>query len=143
VIRVPMTVAMAGLALSVARFIRGAQSTCAHYEPEVVHLSGHLAIDKEYGPPNYGETPAKDEKLHVAILHLTHPLDVCGDTRDATTSESFKGLQVVQLNFSNLHTDPRHYADQTIAVKGTLYRAISGYHYTDVLMTVDSVGRVQ
>jgi hypothetical protein len=138
-----MTVAIAGLALSVVRLVPGAQSTCAHYEPEVVHLSGHLSIDKEYGPPNYGETPAKDEKLHVAILHLTHPLDVCGDTRDATTSESFKGLQVVQLNFSNLHTDPKRYVDQNISVKGTLYRGISGYHYTDVLMTVDSVAVVR
>jgi hypothetical protein len=132
-----------GLALSVTRFKLGAHATCAHYEPDVVRLSGHLLIDKEYGPPNYGETPAKDEKLHVAILHLTHPLDVCGDTKDATTSESFKGLQVVQLNFSNLHTDPKRYADQKIAVKGTLYRAISGYHFADVLMTVDSVAVVR
>src|SRR5215469_12074506 len=106
VIRTSMAVAIVSSMLNATRPTHGAQITCAHYEPEVVRLSGHLSIDKEYGPPNYGETPATDEKLHVAILHLTHPLDVCGDTRDATTSESFKGLQAVQLNFSNTHTDP-------------------------------------
>jgi hypothetical protein len=137
-----MAVVMVGLAVSVTRSILGVQATCAHYEPDVVRLSGHLSIDKEYGPPNYGETPAKDEKLHVAILHLTHPLDVCGDTRDASTTDSFKGLQVVQLTFSNMHDDPKRYAGKSIAVKGTLYRGITGHEFTDVLMTVDSVALV-
>ena len=83
-----MTVAMVGLTLGAMAFVPRTHATCAHYGPEVVRLTGHLSIDKEYGPPGYGETPAKDEKLHVAILHLTHPLDVCGDSRDVMTSEA-------------------------------------------------------
>jgi hypothetical protein len=115
------------------------EQSCAHYDPEIVKLSGQLSIDDHYGPPNFGEHPATDEKLHVAILHLTQPLDVCGDNRSDLTGESFKGLRSVQMNFVNLTQDPKYLAGKTIAVQGKLYRAHSGYHFTEVLMTVDSV----
>ncbi len=118
------------------------RDSCVHYDPEVVRLSGRLSIDPEYGHPNYGENPATDEKLHVAILHLRHSLAVCGDSLNIVAGESLKGLLKVQLNFMNLHSDPMHYAGQRIVVKGTLYRAISGYHFTPVLMSVDSIGRL-
>jgi hypothetical protein len=112
---------------------------CVHYEPEIVRLSGRLSIDREYGPPNFGEHPATDEELHVAILHLSRPLDVCGNDTSELDIESFNGLRKVQMNFANLHRDPKYLAGQTIAVIGTLYQAHSGYHFTEVLMTVDNV----
>jgi hypothetical protein len=138
-IRPSVAMAILWLGISTSRVVHGAQGTCAHYEPDVVRLRGHLSIDRKYGAPNYGETPTKDAKLEVAMLHLARPLDVCGDTRDATTSESFKGLTVVQLNFANLRVNLKRYADQAIVVKGTLYRGETGWHYTEVLMTVDRV----
>src|SRR5579859_1837174 len=110
-----LTAAMVGLAFGAAAFVPCAQATCAHYDPDVVRLTGHLSIDMKYGPANYGETPGKDQNLHIAILHLAHPLDVCGDSRDVTTADSFKGLQVVQLRFGNMRADPRHYAGKNIA----------------------------
>jgi hypothetical protein len=48
--------AMLGLALGATAFVPRTQATCAHYDPELVRLTGHLSIDKKYGPPNYGET---------------------------------------------------------------------------------------
>ncbi len=38
------------------------------YEPEVVTLKGTLITSTAYGPPNYGETPEKDEKVNYFVL---------------------------------------------------------------------------
>jgi hypothetical protein len=112
---------------------------CVHYAPEIVRLTGRLSIDKMYGPPNFGENPATDEKLHVAILHLSHPLDVCGDDKSEFTSETFTGLQTVELGFANLRRNPSDLAGKRIAVRGTLEVPMVGNHLADMLMSVDSV----
>lgn len=115
------------------------RDSCVHYEPAVVRLGGSLSIDPEYGPPNYGEDPKTDQQLHVAILHLRHPLTVCGDRLNIDAGEPLKGVLKVQLNFMNLHSNLNRYVGKRIVVKGTLHHAISGHHFTPVVMTVDSV----
>jgi len=107
------------------------------YEPETVELRGRLILQWKYGPPNYGEEPKTDSKGRVPMLVLTAPVNVRGTPGDAINGESVRGIRRIQLV-----SDPatyRHLAGKDVVVKGTLFHAHTGHHYTDVLITVSSL----
>jgi hypothetical protein len=122
---------------SLALFRRG--SSCLPYEPAKVSITGRLTVRNEYGPPNYGETPAQDEKLRVPILELARPADICANPTGDVDRETYHNLREIQLNFAKQQVSPEVYLSRRLNVRGTLYQAISGYHFTKVLMMVDSV----
>lgn len=112
---------------------------CLRYEPDTVRLSGTLKVEQRYGPPNYGETPAKDERLRVTFLNLAAPINVCGRTTGEDNRESLSGVRQVQLNLAKLRTRPAIKPGQTVTIRGTLYHGFSGYHFTDAVMNVSAL----
>jgi len=46
------------------------------YDTAGVRLEGTLSERKEYGPPGYGETPAKDKRETIFVLKLSSPVSV-------------------------------------------------------------------
>ena len=46
------------------------------YQKCLVRLRGTLEFRVAYGPPGYGETKAKDVKVHIPVIVLDRPIDV-------------------------------------------------------------------
>jgi hypothetical protein len=105
------------------------------YEPRVVQLTGVVDTLIRFGAPNYGETPGTDAQLIVPILHLETPISVPADRRSATNDEEVLAATTVQLVLPpGGMTLP--IVGSRILVSGTLSHAISGHHYTQLLLSV-------
>jgi hypothetical protein len=113
---------------------------CLHYTPAVVELRGRLVLELHYGPPNYGEDTAHDEKGLAPVLVLRTPIAVCGDTgseefnRDTFPSE--RRLQFVILQ-GGVHFRP--FLHQDLQVAGRLYQGQTAHYFTNVAIEVCQV----
>lgn len=106
------------------------------YGPKIVSLGGYLTQEKRYGPPNYGENPDRDEKLTMAVLHLQRAIHMCGRPHDFDR-EALRNIRDIQLQISDVKL--WRIRDKLVRVTGTLYRGFSGHHFTDVLMSVQTM----
>ncbi len=110
------------------------------YEPAVVELAGKLVVEHKYGPPNYGENPKTDQKVRVPILTLSEPINVRGDPKSQINdSMSVEGATRIQLVFVVGGPDWKQSIEKKVRVKGTLFHAITGHHYTAVLVEVQEI----
>ncbi len=127
------------LALCAAGALQSAAAPARlHYEPAVVQLSGTVVIESQFGRPNYGENPATDEQVKIAVLELDRPVSVVGDPKSDFNQESVDNIQRMQLvDLKGGRFSP--YAGKHVRVSGTLFHAITGHHYTDVLLTVRTI----
>jgi hypothetical protein len=115
------------------------QTRWLSYEPTVVELEGNLTVEIKYGPPNYGENPKTDEKVNVPILVLSQPINVRGDPKSELNKETVEGVTRIQLVFDKTSTTYKQFVGSRVLVKGTLFKAHSGHHYTDVLVSVQDI----
>lgn len=107
-----------------------------YYEPFVVRFHGNVTSEIRYGPPNYGETPERDSKEFVPVLHLNNPVDVIGtDTHLDPDSETQLGITDIQL----VPEKTLLITEGCKLVVGTLMRASTGHHYTPVALNVTSL----
>jgi hypothetical protein len=118
-----------------------AQRRWLSYEPETVELAGRLVIQTKYGPPNFGEDPKTDQKLRVPILILTDAVSMIPDRGDGFNAQPAYGIKQVQLVFINAGITYKNLIGQPVVVKGMLFHAFTGHHYTDVLLQVNSLER--
>ena len=112
-----------------------------HYQPETVELEGKLVVQSKYGPPNFGEVPKTDEKVRIPVLVLKTPVNVLpiqGQDDGINTKPVYRVRQI-QLSFAVGETDHKKLIGKNAVVKGTLFRAHTGHHYTDVVLTVSSI----
>ena len=113
------------------------------YEPAVVELKGKLITKWYYGPPNYGEAPKTDSRELLPILLLSKPVNVRGNPDpnagppESVTVENIRRMELV------LTIPHKNMIGKNVIVEGTLFHGFSGHHHTDVLMTVQSIRRVQ
>lgn len=133
--------AFRGLAIFVISLV-GIESayagTCVKYEPAVISLTGIVLPKQFYGPPNYGEDPAHDEKGIAAILKLDEPVHVCGTRDNEANPAAAEAVSQMQMVF---HTAPygRQWNGKYVVVTGTLFPAITGHHHTSVLIDVSQI----
>lgn len=111
--------------------------SCLHYEPFIVQLRGTLEVRVTFGPPNFGENPAIDSRLHVPLLRLQEPISTCASPTSAENMDAFDNVKFVQLVFPDSVELPRRGA--TIVVVGSLFQAQLGGQVTKVLMDVRSI----
>ncbi len=109
------------------------------YEPAAVELEGRLIIQTKYGPPNFGENPKTDKRVKVPIVVLTKAINVRGTPGAAHNATSVEGASRIQLVFTDAATNYKSLVGKDIVVKGTLFHAETGGHYTDVLISVQSI----
>ena len=102
-------------------------------------LEGRLTVQWKYGPPNYGENPKTDARRKVPIVVLTKAINVRGIPGDAANSISVSGVRRIQLLFTDPSMDYKALVGKDIRVKGALWHAMTGGHYTDVVIFVDSI----
>lgn len=106
------------------------------YEPAEVEMNGRLVIAERFGPPNFGETPAADERISVPVLILKAPASVCADTTSDGNDESLSEVDSVQLSG---HDSLKKLAGRTLLVRGRLSRAVTGRQYFSIVLAVTSV----
>ena len=109
------------------------------YEPATVALEGRLIFETKYGPPNFGENPKTDKRVKVPIVILTKAINVRGTPGDALNATTVQGARRIQLVFTDPAKNYKPLAGKDIVVKGTLFHAHTGGHYTDVVMSVQSI----
>jgi hypothetical protein len=122
--KIPMALALLFLSGSCS-----AASRCLKYEDATVSLTGRVVVRTFFGPPGYGEHPKTDSIEQQAILVLDHPVCVDasgGDEAAASQSE----ITLVPLG----SVDMSRYIGKRVTVAGSLFHAISGHHYTKVLI---------
>lgn len=113
-------------------------SRCELYEPALIELQGRLTAVVRYGPPDFGENPDSDEKLNVPLLTLGGARQFCADPAHPADTDAVEVTQV-QLNFAEYGDVPANLLDSEVLVTGTVMRAISGYHFTPVVLSVVSI----
>ncbi len=109
------------------------------YEPAVVELRGTLKVCERYGPPGYGEDPERDQRMRVPVLILSNPINVRGDPAAEVNIESVRGVRELQLVFLRAMNYSSLVGSQVV-VRGKLSHAVSGHHFTPVVMIVESLG---
>ena len=114
------------------------------YEPAVVQLSGVVKIEKHYGPPGFGKSPATDRQVSVAILTLDAPVTVIGNApnprgRLTVDGETFRNVRRMQLVFTTPGTKTGGLDGEHATFTGTLFQKVSGENYTDVLLSVQGL----
>ena len=116
---------------------KNVQTEWLEYEPAVVQLEGRLSIKTFFGPPNFGENPKTDSKEQTRILVLDRPIKVrANDETDPVLGPSVENVRELQLLFDG---PLRKWVGKKLIVKGTLFHAHTGHHFTDVLLHVQSI----
>jgi hypothetical protein len=113
-------------------------SPCFHYEPQIVKLRGEVVRVPRYGPPGFGENPKTDEKVNVAILVPSHPIDVCGDSTSEKNGWSFHDVREIQLFYPD-SLDLTPFIGRPVVVTGALFQRLTAHHYTDVLLRLNTI----
>lgn len=110
------------------------------YEPNEVVLKGKIVKKYAYGPPGYGESPDIDEKIVYYVLLLNQTINVKGD-ENTPNSDTFKDVREIQLVYFDIDK-LKALNNKLVSIKGTLFQAFSGHHYTDVLMNIESIDEI-
>lgn len=96
-------------------------------------FSGTLIFRDFYGAPNYGENPETDNVETVPVLDLDLPLIF----KDETGNETF--VSQMQVLVSNSKTDLRNLENRKVKIKGTVSKAETGHHHTDMILAAEKI----
>jgi hypothetical protein len=108
-----------------------------HYDSAGIRLEGTLIERKVYGPPGYGETPAKDERDTHLILKLSHAITVeptaNAEANGSASLDPEKNIDEVQLFVAPSRTaEARKLLGKLVVAVGTLNEAAAPSQYTKV-----------
>lgn len=114
------------------------------YETPGIQLEGRLIKRKVFGPPGYGETPARDERDTIFILKLPHPITVEPlpgvVAKSDPNAETFKHVLEVQLFVAHdMASDAEKMVGKLVAATGVLNEHVAPSDYTDVWMAVKAI----
>lgn len=114
------------------------------YDTPGVTLEGKLMARRVYGPPGYGETPAKDSRDTILILKLVQPITTrpLADVtpKNNPNSESFEHVREVQLFLSrDRQSDSKKMIGRVVVASGQLNVRVAPADYTDVWMDVKAL----
>lgn len=114
------------------------EELCAY--PCMVTLHGKLITEHKWGPPNFGETPSKDEKVKVYILALDDTVSV--NLSEGGSPDSPKnvvsGVSRIQLDFP-VKSEFKKFVGERVVVNGQLLEGLSPSEYTKIVIRVNAV----
>lgn len=88
-----------------------------------------------YGAPGFGENPATDAKEAGYYLDLSKAICTVSGSDDVDVAK--KDIRRIQLLLDQSDYDRlRPFLGKRIALRGTLFGAITGHHHTPVLLSV-------
>jgi hypothetical protein len=120
------------------------QQSSYRYDTAGITLHGTLIERKVYGPPDYGETPAKDAHETILVLKLPQPISV-EPARNAEASGSpnldpAKNVREVQLYMRRPQAvEARKLLRRVVTATGTLNESITAVQRTKVWLDVKSL----
>jgi hypothetical protein len=114
------------------------------YDSPGTKLEGTLVERKVYGPPGYGETPARDAKETILVLKLSHPVTVepaaNAEANGSPNLEPVRNVPEVQLILSRSYTvNTRKLVGKRVTATGTLNESITASQRTKVWMFVQAL----
>lgn len=114
------------------------------YDTPGIRLEGTLVERKVYGPPGYGETPAKDARATILVLKLSYPISVeptaNADASKTANLDPAKNVREVQLFVGQSRAaNARKLVGQMITATGTLNESITASQYTKVWLQVNTL----
>jgi hypothetical protein len=114
------------------------------YGPPEIELTGVIVKEMVYGPPNFGEDPKTDLKVHIYVLKLPEAINVEGDKSDIYNADTYTGISEIQLDPGmKERVKLKNFVHKKVKVKGTLFGRLMGSHdYKKVLMNVFEVNSV-
>jgi hypothetical protein len=114
---------------------------CAPLRTVSIRLTGRLEVVQKFRPPGFGETPDKDARLTVVLLHLATPLDVCAGTFADVSQPPVHALRVIQLSV----VDPEMASRQlgVVDAYGWLDSGSGSNDFTKVVLRVDSIPAIR
>ena len=110
---------------------------CFRLVPARHALTGVLRREMHLGPPGYGETPAEDAQDTIVVLELPTELPVCADTAGGLPDSPVVRSQRLQL--VGRVGAVRGRRGDTVTVYGRLEQRTWGWHYTPLVLLVDSI----
>jgi hypothetical protein len=112
---------------------------CNPLWPDKVQFSGVLRAEKKFGPPGYGETPDRDQRLTIYILHLSTPETICGGFDGNLERPEMKDVRRLQLVGRIDRDFLEHNLGNRIWVWGTLSHRTWATDFTSIILRADSV----
>src|SRR6266571_6046291 len=113
---------------------------CLRQMPARVVARGRIRKDVHLGPPGYGETPDQDKRDTILVLVLPGPIPVCADPEHGDT-EAVVHTSALQL--VNVPRNALEHVGEAVTVYGRLEEAVFGWHFTSVVLHVDSIPALQ
>jgi hypothetical protein len=115
--------------------------TSYKYDVPGVRLRGRLIQRKVYGPPGYGETPARDARVSILILKLSQQISVKppedAEANGSVDLDAAEGVREVQLFIDPPQkTDAYKLVGHEVTAIGTLNESITASQYTKIWMDV-------
>ena len=126
--------------------VTGAEEAIYKCDTPGIQLEGTLTERMFYGPPGFGETPAKDLHDKVLVLKLAKPITVepieDAEAKNSTNLSTFKHVRQIQLFFGGsraAEANARKLLGKSVVAVGNLDEATAPRQYTDVTMDVKSL----
>ena len=113
-----------------------AHSPTLAWEPKTVELEGRVTQEQRFGPPGFGETPARDTKETIFVLRLDQAISV-GEQKGGS-HQLVTDQERVQLVISDAELRSTVSQMNCAVLYGSLFPARTGHHYYPVLMTVEA-----
>lgn len=129
------------LALALLLWCSSLEASCLGYEPLEAKLGGTIVRKTFPGPPNYESVEAGDAPEVCWVLLLDSPACVEGAKGDEV-NVSEGDLRDMQLVLSKeQYGRYKDMVGKKVVVTGTLFHAVTGHHFTTVLVTVTGIER--
>ena len=111
------------------------------FEPSVVEVSGILAMQVHFGPPNYGEDLLRDKELRSFVLRLSQPINIRGDPSNPAHEEPRENIKEVQINFAAADEPwALRCIGRRVTARGMLFSPIfGGWTVRDVVLRANNV----
>ncbi|HET7632726.1 MAG TPA: hypothetical protein VFK16_10470 [Gemmatimonadaceae bacterium] len=113
--------------------------TCVWPDRGSVQIRGTVRREQRFGPPGYGETPKRDEKLEIFVLHTPKRIRFCGDTAIKHPAPVPELVENFQLTGAVDTTELRRLIGTQQTVFGRFVRQVWGSDFTPILIRVDSL----
>ena len=120
------------------------QRSSYRYDTAGITLHGTLIERKVYGPPSYGETPAKDAHETILVLKLPQPISVelarNAEASGSPNLDSVKNVREVQLYMRRPQAvEARKLLRRQVTAIGTLKESITAVQRRKVWLDVRSL----
>ena len=117
-----------------------AKNQTVYFEPQIVELSGTIAVLTLPGPPNYLSIKNGDAAETGGYLVLGAPVDVkLVPNIQMNNDELEHNISIIQLVLQNNDDWKKMENGNHVHINGTLFHAISAHHHTRVLLDVKKI----